>query len=66
MVLSFCILPPPPQVGILFFLFEFFNDQLLAFLVLSLVWVAELFSVVCARTITTLKYFPKVFARAVV
>lgn len=36
----------PIVVGILFFLFEFFSDQLLAFLVLSVVWMAEIYSVV--------------------
>ena len=33
------------QLGVLFFLFEFFDDQLLAFLVLLSLWCAELFSV---------------------
>ena len=31
----------PIMVGILFFLFEFFNDQLLAFMVMSMVWASE-------------------------
>ena len=33
------------QLGVLFFLFEFFDDQLLAFLVLLCLWCAELFLV---------------------
>jgi hypothetical protein len=36
----------PMMVGLLFFLIEFFLDQLLAFLVLSLVWGAEVYSIV--------------------
>ena len=31
----------PIMVGILFFLFEFFSDQLLAFFVLSMIWICE-------------------------
>ena len=34
----------PIMIGMLFFLFEFFSDQLLAFMVLSLVWFSEVFS----------------------
>ncbi|KHG02113.1 Membralin [Gossypium arboreum] len=33
----------PIMIGILFFLFEFYDDQLLAFMVLILVWICELF-----------------------
>ncbi|XWS67936.1 hypothetical protein CRYUN_Cryun04dG0047600 [Craigia yunnanensis] len=33
----------PIMIGILFFLFEFYDDQLLAFMVLILVWLCELF-----------------------
>jgi hypothetical protein len=51
----------PLIVGILFFLFEFYLDQLLAFLVLSTVWCAEVYSVVSLRTVTSTKFFPKVF-----
>ncbi|MBA0822623.1 hypothetical protein Goarm_019412, partial [Gossypium armourianum] len=32
----------PIMIGILFFLFEFYDDQLLAFMVLILVWICEL------------------------
>lgn len=35
----------PIMVGILFFLFEFFRDQLLSFLILSLIWTCEVYSV---------------------
>ncbi|KAL6894527.1 hypothetical protein ACP4OV_008625 [Aristida adscensionis] len=39
----------PIMIGILFFLFEFYDDQLLAFLVLTLVWLCELFTMIsCA------------------
>jgi hypothetical protein len=34
----------PIMIGILFFMFEFFGDQLLAFLILSLVWLCEVYS----------------------
>ena len=51
----------PIVVGILFFLFEFFSDQLLAFLVLSVVWVAEVYSVICLRTTLSINFFPRIF-----
>jgi len=50
----------PIMVGILFFLFEFFSDQLIAFLLLSLVWVCEVFSVVSLRSYPSIKYFPRI------
>lgn len=34
------------MIGILFFLFEFYDDQLLAFMVLILVWLCEPFTLV--------------------
>ena len=50
---SSLLLPAPPapclprslqiMIGVLFFLFEFYDDQLMAFLVLSLVWLCEIF-----------------------
>ncbi|CAM9650644.1 unnamed protein product, partial [Ectocarpus fasciculatus] len=49
------------QVGILFFLFEFFSDQLLAFMVLSVVWLCEVYSVVSVRTSVCIRFFPQVF-----
>ncbi|CAM9474753.1 unnamed protein product, partial [Laminaria digitata] len=48
-------------VGILFFLFEFFSDQLLAFMVLSVVWLCEVYSVVSVRTYMCIRFFPQVF-----
>ena len=52
----------PVVVGILFFLFEFFNDQVLAFLLLMLVWLCESYTVLFTRTATSMLYFPKLFA----
>ena len=51
----------PVMVGILFFLFEFFNDHVLAVAVLTIVWVCEVYTVVCMRTLETLTFFPQVF-----
>lgn len=51
----------PIVVGILFFLFEFFADQLLAFMVLSLVWMSEVYSVISLRTMPSVRYFPTIF-----
>eukprot|EP00611_Tribonema_gayanum_P021742 TRINITY_DN423_c0_g1_i2.p1 TRINITY_DN423_c0_g1~~TRINITY_DN423_c0_g1_i2.p1 ORF type:complete len:643 (-),score=123.27 TRINITY_DN423_c0_g1_i2:1424-3352(-) len=50
----------PIMVGILFFLFEFFSDQLLAFMVLSVVWMCEVYSVISVRTSTSIRFFPRV------
>jgi hypothetical protein len=41
----------PVMVGILFFLLEFFDDHLLAVAVLTIVWVCEVYTVVCMRTL---------------
>lgn len=51
----------PVMVGILFFLFEFYNDQLLAFMILAMVWVCELFSVITLRTYHNVRVFPRLF-----
>eukprot|EP00246_Nothoceros_aenigmaticus_P008726 TRINITY_DN2368_c0_g1_i1.p1 TRINITY_DN2368_c0_g1~~TRINITY_DN2368_c0_g1_i1.p1 ORF type:complete len:763 (-),score=134.29 TRINITY_DN2368_c0_g1_i1:664-2952(-) len=51
----------PIMIGILFFLFEFFDDQLLAFMVLTLVWLCELFTMISVRTPLSMQYFPKFF-----
>ncbi|KMZ69169.1 putative Membralin [Zostera marina] len=51
----------PIMIGILFFLFEFYNDQLLAFLILTLVWLCELFTTVSVRTPSSMKFFPRFF-----
>jgi len=51
----------PIMVGMLFFLFEFFNDQLLSFMILSVVWMGELYSVVVMRTAYDIRMFPRLF-----
>lgn len=51
----------PIMVGMLFFLFEFYNDQLLAFMLLAIAWICELFSVITLRTATAIKVFPRLF-----
>ncbi|KAF9589822.1 hypothetical protein IFM89_028757 [Coptis chinensis] len=51
----------PIMIGILFFLFEFYDDQLLAFMVLILVWMCELFTLISVRTPISMKFFPRFF-----
>lgn len=51
----------PIMIGILFFLFEFYEDQLLAFMVLTLVWLCELFTMISVRTPVSMQYFPRYF-----
>uniref|UniRef100_A0A0D6R123 Membralin n=1 Tax=Araucaria cunninghamii TaxID=56994 RepID=A0A0D6R123_ARACU len=51
----------PIMIGILFFLFEFYDDQLLAFMVLTLVWLCELFMMISVRTTLSMQYFPRFF-----
>ncbi|XP_071704123.1 membralin-like protein At1g60995 [Rutidosis leptorrhynchoides] len=51
----------PIMIGILFFLFEFYDDQLLAFMVLTLVWLCELFTLISVRTPISMKFFPRFF-----
>ncbi|KAL0915738.1 hypothetical protein M5K25_013192 [Dendrobium thyrsiflorum] len=51
----------PIMIGILFFLFEFYDDQLLAFLVLILVWLCELFTMISVRTSISMQFFPRFF-----
>ncbi|KAH7679164.1 Membralin protein [Dioscorea alata] len=51
----------PIMIGILFFLFEFYDDQLLAFLVLTLVWLCELFTLISVRTPISMQFFPRFF-----
>lgn len=43
------------MIGILFFLFEFYDDQLLAFTVLILVWLSELFTLI--RSFPSLSHY---------
>ncbi|XLU65850.1 hypothetical protein S245_025059, partial [Arachis hypogaea] len=52
------------MIGILFFLFKFYDDQLLAFIVLILIWLCELFTLIrglCVRTPISMKFFPRFF-----
>ncbi|XP_038708647.1 membralin-like protein At1g60995 isoform X3 [Tripterygium wilfordii] len=51
----------PIMIGILFFMFEFYDDQLLAFMVLILVWLCELFTLISVRTPISMKFFPRFF-----
>ncbi|KAH7440443.1 hypothetical protein KP509_04G107300 [Ceratopteris richardii] len=51
----------PIMIGILFFLFEFYEDQLLAFMVLTLVWLCELFTMISVRTPVSTQFFPRYF-----
>ncbi|GAB2211704.1 hypothetical protein Drorol1_Dr00025037 [Drosera rotundifolia] len=51
----------PIMIGILFFLFEFYDDQLLAFMVLIVVWICELFTLISVRTPISMKFFPRFF-----
>ncbi|KAK4783808.1 hypothetical protein SAY86_018176 [Trapa natans] len=51
----------PIMIGILFFLFEFYDDQLLAFMILILVWLCELFTLISVRTPISMKFFPRFF-----
>lgn len=50
----------PIMIGVLFFLFEFFSDKLLAFLVFMAVWACEIYAVVACRTEQTIRVFPVV------
>lgn len=52
----------PVILGVLFFLFEFFGDQLLALLALLAVWACEIYAAVACRTAASLQVFPFVFA----
>lgn len=53
----------PIMIGTIFFLMDCFynNDRLLAFMILSAVWICEVFSAVSMRTIQSSIYFPQVF-----
>ncbi len=51
----------PIMLGTLFFLIQFINDALLSFLVLSVVWICESYSVICMRTMTCARFFPRLF-----
>eukprot|EP00802_Teleaulax_amphioxeia_P023995 Tamp_24641.p2 GENE.Tamp_24641~~Tamp_24641.p2 ORF type:complete len:121 (-),score=13.74 Tamp_24641:12-374(-) len=51
------------MVGVLMFLFEFFDDQMMAFMVFSLVWVGEIFCILRVRGSPSLaiRKFPLLF-----
>ena len=52
----------PIMVGMIFFLIEFYGgDKFLAFMVLSMVWVCEVFSAICVRSVQGMHFFPRVF-----
>ncbi len=51
----------PIIVGAHFFLVEFFSGQLIAFFVLSIVWISEVYSVICLRADASIKFFPSFF-----
>ncbi|CAI5500954.1 unnamed protein product [Closterium sp. Naga37s-1] len=51
----------PIMIGILFVLFEFYDDQLLAFMVLTLVWLCEIFTLISCRSPLSRRFFPKFF-----
>ena len=51
----------PMMVGLLFFLREFFRDQIIAFTVLSLVWCVEVFAIISLRTAIATNFFPRLF-----
>ncbi|KAG2822630.1 hypothetical protein PC129_g21823 [Phytophthora cactorum] len=51
----------PVLVGMLFFLFELYKDRLLAFGVMTIMWVGESFSVISVRTRLSQAYFPPLF-----
>jgi hypothetical protein len=51
----------PIITGMLFFLLEFFDDYLLAFLVLVLAWVCELFCLISRRHWVSRYYLPRLF-----
>ena len=52
----------PIMLGMMFFLIEFYNgDKFLAFVISSIVWSVEGFSLVCLRSSQGLSYFPYFF-----
>ncbi|KAG8650253.1 hypothetical protein MANES_07G017650v8 [Manihot esculenta] len=51
----------PIMIGILFSLFEFYDDQLLAFMFLILVWLCELFTLISVPTPISMKFLPRFF-----
>jgi hypothetical protein len=51
----------PIMIGVLLFLSEFFGDHMLAFGLLSTVWLGEVYSVIGLRTPTSTRVFPHIF-----
>lgn len=52
----------PIMVGMIFFLIEFYHgDKALAFMVLSIVWLCEVFSVISLRSSQGMHFFPRIF-----
>ena len=51
----------PVFVGVLFFFVEFYADRVLAFMVISLVWLSEVYCIICIRTWQSLQFFPRIF-----
>lgn len=52
----------PIMIGMIFFLMEFYGgDKFLAFMVLSMVWVCEVFSAISIRSAQGMHFFPRVF-----
>eukprot|EP00569_Conticribra_weissflogii_P006796 CAMPEP_0171350940 /NCGR_PEP_ID=MMETSP0878-20121228/37674_1 /TAXON_ID=67004 /ORGANISM="Thalassiosira weissflogii, Strain CCMP1336" /LENGTH=774 /DNA_ID=CAMNT_0011856013 /DNA_START=151 /DNA_END=2475 /DNA_ORIENTATION=- len=52
----------PVMVGMIFFLIEFYGgDKFIAFMVLSMVWICEVFSAISIRSIQGMHFFPRVF-----
>jgi Tumour-associated protein len=52
----------PIMLGMMFFLIELYGgDSLLAFLVMSVVWLSEVFTVLTLRSREGMKFFPRVF-----
>jgi len=46
---------------VLFCISEFLGDKILGLCIISLVWLCELFTLICARTQETMQYFPRFF-----
>jgi len=51
----------PVTVGVLMFLFDFFSDTTLAFMIFSLVWASEIFFTLRARPVPSLYLFPRLY-----
>ncbi|GAX14694.1 hypothetical protein FisN_11Hh235 [Fistulifera solaris] len=52
----------PVLVGMMFFLIEFYRgDKVVAFVVLSLIWICEAFSIISLRSKEGMHFFPRMF-----